>query len=134
MLDPDTLDTSYTPHRVMSENGDWLTSELRNRYGAMKIHEGASPMQVTAGGITKWVMPYTVGDYALRRYKIGFGYSDVLIPSPGTEYTKATKPDTQNVWASGAGVEKNGVGSRCSTHGGSKACRLSERPQRMTDG
>jgi hypothetical protein len=106
MSDPGTIDTSYTPHRVMSENGNWLTSELRNRGGAMKIHEGASPLQVTAGGTTKWVMPYTVGDYANRRYKIAFGYSDVLVPPASGEYAKATKADTQNVWASGVNAQE----------------------------
>jgi hypothetical protein len=106
MLDPGTIDPGYTGHRVMSENGDGLVSELRNRMGAMKIHEGASPVQVTAGGITKWVMSYAVGDYALRRYKIGFGYADDLVPSGNAEYTKATKADTQNVWASGVSADE----------------------------
>jgi hypothetical protein len=106
MSDPDTIDPAYTGHRLLSENGDWLTSELRNRMGAMKIHEGTSPVQITVGGITKWVAPYTVGDYANRRYKIGFAYSDVLVPPAGTEYTKARKTDTKNVWASGAGANE----------------------------
>ena len=106
MLDPGTIDPGYTPHRIMSENGDWLTSELRNRVGAMKIHEGPSITQVTAGDTTRYVLSYTVGDYALRRYKIAFGYSDVMIPPAGTEYTKATKADTQNVWASGVNAQE----------------------------
>ncbi len=106
MLDPGTLDPDYTPHRIMSHHGDGLVSERRNAVGAMKIHECPFIIKVSAPGGEKYVMCYTVGDYGIRDYKIGVAYSDVLIPPPGTEYTKATKPDTQNVWGSGAGAEE----------------------------
>ena len=106
MLDPGTLDPDYTPHRIMSHNGDGLVSERRNAVGAMKIHECPFIIKVSAPGGEKYVMCYTVGDFGIRDYKIGVAYSDVLIPPPGTEYTKATKPDTQNVWGSGAGAEE----------------------------
>ena len=83
MTDPGTMDSSYTPRRIMSENGDGLVSELRNRPGAMKIHECPYIIEVNDGTTSKWVMSYAVGDYAIRRYKIGFGYSDVMIPPAG---------------------------------------------------
>lgn len=106
MLDPATLDPDYTPHRIMSEEGDNLESERRNAVGAMKIHECPFIIRASAAGGEKCVMSYTVGDYGIRDYKIGFAYSDVLIPPPGTEYTKATKPDAQNVWGTGAGADE----------------------------
>ncbi len=106
MLNPGAMDPDYPPRKIMSEHGDGLTSELRNAAGAMKLHEAPNITKVTVGGITKYVLCYTVGDYALRRYKIGFGYSDVLVPPAGTEYAKARIPDPRNVWGSGAGASE----------------------------
>ncbi|MBM3497892.1 MAG: hypothetical protein FJX74_04395 [Armatimonadetes bacterium] len=106
MLDPGRLDPEYEPHKILSEHGEGLESERRNAVGAMKIHECPSIARIPAPGGTKYVLSYSVGDYAIRDYKIGFAYSDVLIPPRGTEYTKATMADTLNVWGTGAGADE----------------------------
>jgi len=106
MLDPGKLDPDYKPHKIMSQDNGKLQSEKRNAVGAMKIHECPFIIKITVKGVTKYVMSYTVGDYGIRDYKIGFAYSDVLIPPRGTEYTKATMPDPQNVWGTGANAQE----------------------------
>lgn len=92
MLDPETLDPSFTPRPILSPEG--LRSEDRNPPGGMQLVEGPSINFVDG----KYIMLYTVGDFARLNYKLGFAYSDVMIPPAGKQYSKPKVPDTENIW------------------------------------
>jgi len=61
-----------------------LRSEDRNPGQRLQITEG--PNIVQEGG--KYLLFYSVGDFMLPNYKIGFAYSDSLVPKPGQTYRK----------------------------------------------
>jgi hypothetical protein len=97
-LDPDDVDTSFTPRAILSPEG--LRSEDRTPPGGMQIVEGQNIAHVvdqSGSKYVKYVMFYSVGDYAESNYKLGVAYSDVLIPSAG-QYEKPKNFDSLNVW------------------------------------
>jgi hypothetical protein len=96
MLDPDDVDTSFTPRAILSPEG--LSSEDRTPPGGMQIVEGQNIAHVDTPTGSKYVMLYSVGDYAESNYKLGVAYSDVLIPSAGQTYDKPKDFDSLNVW------------------------------------
>jgi hypothetical protein len=60
----------------------------------MQICEGTNIALING----KYVMLYSVGDFAHSNYKLGVAYSDVLVPASGQKYTKAKLYDHANVW------------------------------------
>ncbi|MHC4258750.1 MAG: glycoside hydrolase family protein, partial [Planctomycetota bacterium] len=96
LLDPDDVDYSFTARAILSPEG--LRSEDRNPPGGMQIVEGPNIKHVVTPEGSKYVMFYAVGDFALENYKLGVAYSDVLVPSPGQQYSKVKSFDSSNVW------------------------------------
>ncbi len=96
MLDPDDIDTSFEARPILSPEG--LMSEYRNPPYGMQICEGMNISRVVSAGVSRYVMFYSVGDYALDNYKLGVAYSDVLIPPAGQKYAKPKVYDWLNVW------------------------------------
>jgi len=96
MLDPDDLDTSFTARVILSPEG--LASEYRNPPGGMQICEGTNISHIVTSSGSKYVMFYSVGDFAESNYKLGVAYSDVLIPPIGHRYEKPKSYDSLNVW------------------------------------
>jgi len=105
MLDPDNMDTSFTPRAILSPEG--LASEYRNPPGGMQICEGQNISHVVTPDGSKYIMLYSVGDFAESNYKLGAAYSDVLIPPTGQKYVKPKSNDPMNLW--GNSVPKNEV-------------------------
>ncbi|MHC4913278.1 MAG: glycoside hydrolase family protein, partial [Planctomycetota bacterium] len=97
MLEPDQIDTSFTARAILSPEG--LNSEYRNGTSGMQIVEGANIKHVVTPNGSKYVMFYSVGDYALGNYKLGVAYSDVLIPPEGQQYLKPKVYDDKNYWS-----------------------------------
>jgi hypothetical protein len=96
LLDPNNLDTSFKARAILSPEG--LRSEDRNEPGSMQICEGTNISHVTLPSGSKYVMFYSVGDFALSNYKLAVAYSDVLIPPAGKKYIKPKLKDRLNVW------------------------------------
>jgi hypothetical protein len=96
MLDPDDLDTSLAPQAILSPEG--LASEFRNLPGGMQICEGQNISHVVTSNGSKYVMLYSVGDFAGANYKLGVAYSDELIPPRGQNYVKPKSFDSRNLW------------------------------------
>ena len=86
------LDESATPRVLLRPEG--FRSEDRNGPGSMQLVEGP--------GIFPWrdrfVLLYSVGDYARENYKLGMAFSGTLIPPPGRSYEKVRRPDPGRVW------------------------------------
>ena len=96
LLDPENIDTSFTARAILSPEG--LRSEDRNQPDGMQIVEGPNISKVVTQNGSKYVMFYSVGDFALGNYKLGVAYSDVLIPSKGKQYQKPKTQDDSNLW------------------------------------
>ena len=96
MLDPENLDASFTPRPILSPEG--LASEYRNPPGGMQICEGQNISRLSTPKGSKYVMLYSVGDFAQYNYKLGVAYSDTLIPPSGQQYAKPKQSDPKNVW------------------------------------
>lgn len=96
MLDPDVLDTAFTPRAILSPEG--LASEYRNPPRGMQICEGQNISHVVTSNGSKYVMFYSVGDFAESNYKLGVAYSDVLIPPINQNYVKPKRFDSENSW------------------------------------
>jgi hypothetical protein len=96
LLDPETIDNSFKARAILSPQG--LRSEDRNRPGSMQILEGPNISHVVTPNESKYVIFYSVGDFARNNYKLGVAYSDVLIPSEGMQYQKPKVDDKSNVW------------------------------------
>lgn len=89
---PAEVDRRFDAQTLLRPDG--YRSEDRNDPGGLQLVEGASLTRI--GG--KWVLLYSVGDYAQISYKLGVAYSDRLIPAPGEFYEKVLLPDPQHVW------------------------------------
>ena len=96
LLYPENVDTSFTARAILSPEG--LRSEDRNHPGSMQLVEGPNIKHVVTPGGSKYVMFYSVGDFARKNYKLGVAYSDVLIPPDGKQYKKPKAHDNSNVW------------------------------------
>ncbi len=96
MLDPVNMDTSFVPQAILSPEG--LASEYRNLPGGMQMCEGQNISHVVGSTGSKYVMFYSVGDFAKDNYKLGVAYSDELIPAKGRNYVKPKSFDSQNLW------------------------------------
>ena len=55
-----------------------------------------SPGLFRHGG--KFILFYSVGDFALNNYKLGAAYSDRLIPPDGKRYENSVRRDERKVW------------------------------------
>ncbi len=57
---------------------------------------------IETGNVTaiggKYVMVYSIGDYAEINYKVGLAWSDTFLPPPGQFYRKLRKRDVAGVW------------------------------------
>ncbi len=91
MLNPGTLDPSFAPRILIRPEG--YPSEDRNP-GYIQLMEGANFTRIAG----KWVMCYSVGDFALDNYKLAVAFSDTLIPPEGKYYRKVLTPDPKNLW------------------------------------
>lgn len=96
LLAPDKIDPSFKARAILSPEG--LRSEDRNQPGSMQIVEGPNISFVETPSGSKYVMFYSVGDFARKNYKLGVAYSDVLIPPKGEQYQKPKAMDKSNVW------------------------------------
>ncbi len=94
MLDPETLDQSFKPRAILSPEG--FRSEDRNGRDGGQLVEAATISRIQG----KYVMFYSVGDFAAGNYKLGVAFSDTLIPADGQKYQKLFAPDPQNIWGS----------------------------------
>ncbi len=92
MIDPGRVDPSVAPRPLLRPEG--FRSEDRNP-GYIQIVEGANIVQLGS----KYVLLYSVGDFARNNYKLGVAYSDRLIPREGETYEKPLISDPANVWA-----------------------------------
>jgi hypothetical protein len=92
MRGPAEIDRRFEAQTLLRPDG--YRSEDRNAPGGLQLVEGASFSKV--GG--KWVLLYSVGDYAQATYKLGVAYSDRLIPAPGEFYAKVLIPDPRRIW------------------------------------
>lgn len=70
-------------------------SEYRDGTSGLKLVEAANITQINH----KYVMVYTVGDFAKDNYKTGLAWSDHLLGP----YKKVLKKDVHNIWGNGAG-------------------------------
>ncbi len=95
MLDPATLDTNSPPICMLRPEG--LRSEDRNNPGGLQITEGSTIHKINE----KFILLYSVGDFALGNYKLGMAWSDTFIPEPGQTYKKIRRFDSSNVWENG---------------------------------
>ncbi|MBI9019393.1 MAG: hypothetical protein JEZ07_19260 [Phycisphaerae bacterium] len=104
LLAPDMIDTSFKARAILSPEG--LRSEDRNQPGSMQIVEGTNITHVVTPNGSKYVMFYSVGDFARKNYKLGVAYSDVLIPPEGSCYKKPKAEDKSNLWANSSGTKE----------------------------
>jgi hypothetical protein len=96
LLGPETIDNSFKARAILSPEG--LRSEDRNQPGSMQIVEGSNISHVVTQNGSKYVMFYSVGDFARNNYKLGVAYSDVLIPSEGKQYQKPKVDGNSKKW------------------------------------
>ena len=96
MLDPDDIDTSFQARAILSPEG--LMSEYRNPPYGMQICEGMNISHVVLPSGSRYVMFYSVGDFALDNYKLGVAFSNSLIPPAGQKYVKPKVYDQWNIW------------------------------------
>ncbi len=89
---PGRVDRSEPPRTLLEPSR--LRSEDRNEPGEMQLVE--SPSIFRHGG--KYILLYSVGDFALNNYKLGAAYSDRLIPPDGKRYEKVLRTDERKVW------------------------------------
>ena len=92
MRDPSQVDRRFEAQVILRPDG--YRSEDRNDPGKLQLVEGASFSRVGS----KWVLLYSVGDYAQSKYKLGVAYSDRLIPPRGQFYEKVLIEDPKRVW------------------------------------
>jgi hypothetical protein len=92
MRDPSSLDRRFEAQTLLRPDG--YRSEDRNAPGGLQLVEGASVARVAG----KWILFYSVGDYALATYKLGVAYSDALVPPRGELYQKVLHPDSKRIW------------------------------------
>lgn len=92
MRDPGRIDRRFEPQTLLRPDG--YRSEDRNAPGGLQLVEGASLARVGR----KWVLLYSVGDYAQATYKLGVAYSDRLIPARGEFYEKVLIDDPDRIW------------------------------------
>ena len=92
MRDPGEIDRRFEARTLLRPDG--YRSEDRNAPGGLQLVEGASLCRI--GG--KWVLLYSVGDYAQKTYSLGVAYSDRLVPPPGEFYEKVLLPDPGRIW------------------------------------
>ncbi len=92
MRNPGEIDRRFEPQTLLRPDG--YRSEDRNAPGGLQLVEGASLTRI--GG--KWVLLYSVGDYAQPTYKLGVAYSDRLVPPRGEYYQKVLVADPKRVW------------------------------------
>jgi len=104
LIDPENVDTSFKARAILSPEG--LRSEDRNEPGSMQIVEGPNISRVVTEDGSKYVMFYAVGDFALKNYKLGVAYSDVLIPSDGKQYQKPKAKDKSNLFSNDSSADE----------------------------
>lgn len=92
MRAPDEIDRRFDPQTLLRPDG--YRSEDRNAPGGLQLVEGVSFKRVGM----KWVLLYSVGDYAQSTYKVGVAYADALIPPRGEMYEKVLIPDPERLW------------------------------------
>ena len=92
MRDPGRIDRRFEPQTILRPDG--YRSEDRNAPGGLQLVEGTSFSRVG----DKWVLLYSVGDYAQPYYKLGVAYSDHLIPPRGEFYEKVFIEDSKGLW------------------------------------
>ncbi len=97
LLDPGTIDIKFKPRAILSPEG--LRSEDRNQPGSMQIVEGPNISHVVTPNGSKYVLLYSVGDFANKNYKLAAAYSDTLIPPNGGQYQKPKVSDDFDVWS-----------------------------------
>jgi hypothetical protein len=89
---PDRLDPTHLPATLLKPSG--LRSEDRNEPGSMQLVEGPSIARYEG----KYILFYSVGDFARNNYKLGVAFSDRIIPPDGTTYQKVLAYDPRRTW------------------------------------
>lgn len=90
MESPAVLKPDATRHILLSPEG--YHTEDRNLPGSMQIVESTVIQKIQG----KYMLLYSVGDYARSNYKIGTAFADTLIPDDG--YQKIRVSDPKGVW------------------------------------
>lgn len=90
------VDQEYPPKELVSPGS--YNSEYRNGTNGLKLIETGNPIKVQ----NKYVIAYTVGDYADDNYKIGIAWSDHF----SGPYKKVLKKDEHNIWGNGSGQDE----------------------------
>lgn len=94
MINFKAIDKS-TPPRLLLGPGCCFNSEYRNGTTGLKLIETGNLVKIK----NKYILAYTVGDYADDNYKLGIAFSDRFLGP----YKKILKRDEDNIWGNGAG-------------------------------